>query len=195
MPNWAVGSLKLRGKRENIGRFMNERLVAVVRKPVPASKPLEDSDYEERPLKWDWRDDDEIEMERAETIWIRDTHRNFIEFDDYDDHLVSVEHWNKGIVHLPVYAAEDIPLSALRKDCKDWLVVLPFKAAWSVEPESYQEWSKEYEISIKIYVVEQGIGFYQGYSFKNGELVEATSFRGGTYMDFVWECPFPGLGG
>jgi hypothetical protein len=177
---------------------MNERLVAVVRKPVPASKPLEDSDYEERPLKWDWRDDDEVEMERADTIWIRDTRRNFIEFDDYDDHLVSVEHWNKGIVHLPVYAAEDTPLSALKKDgidCEDWLVVLPFKAAWGVEPDNYKEMSKEYEISIKIYVVEQGIGFYQGFSFKNGKSVEATSFRGGTYMDFVWECPFPGLGG
>lgn len=187
MPNWAVGSLKLRGKRENIGRFMNERLVAVVRKPVTDD---DFTDYTERPLKWDWRDDEEVEMENADTIWIRDTKRNFIEFDDYDDHLVCVEHWNKGIVHLPVYYAKDDPKS--QEDC---LVVLPFRAALGVDPEPYQEWSKEYEISIKIYTVEQGMGFFQGYSFYDGKLVETIDFRGVNYVDFVWQCPFPGLGG
>lgn len=192
MPNWAVGSLKLRGKRENIGRFMNERLVAVVRKPVPATKAVTDDDYTERPLKWDWRDDEEVEMENADTIWIRDTNRNFIEFDDCDDHLVNVEHWNKGIVHLPVYYAKD---EVKNKDNDDCLVVLPFKAAWGIEPDPYKEWTKEYGIWIKLYTVEQGMGFYQGFSFADGKTVEAISFLGSDYVDFVWQCPFPGLGG
>ena len=189
MPNWAVGSLKLRGKRENIGRFMNERLVAVVRKPVPATKAVTDDEYTERPLKWDWLSDDEVEMEKADTVWIRDTHRNFIEFDDYEDVLVCVEHWNKGVVHLPVYYPDE------KKSPDDCMVVLPFRAAWGVDPEPYVNWSKEYVISVKIYTVEQGMGFYQGYSFKDGKLVETVDFHGETYMDFVWECPFPGLGG
>ena len=195
MPNWAVGTMKLRGKKENVDKFLHEELKMVTWD--------QDDNEETRPVKFGNADDpDEFLMEEPgghSCIWINGSHRNFIDFEESRECLAGYSYGYYGdMAEIPIHYFAD-----RNEDDPEVLIVLPFKAAWSLNEESrdlYSKFSEKYGITIRIYVVEQGWGFFQTLTVNNGNVQEYRSEPNGmvgdkAYSEFVWECPFPGLGG
>ena len=174
MPNWCEGALKIRGPKENHVKFIKEGLLGlrcddVTRNTV--SVPIED---------W-YRDDEEIisvYRKPGMWIWIQDTRRAFIDFDNSDE-VTSLFYENKD-------------------NKSDYISVIPIKQAWGIDYEEFSALAKKYELDMKIFAVEQGMGFWCDADIDktgNIKLNSSTNTFGKNYHDFLWECPYPILGG
>ena len=172
MPNWISGSLKVRGKPENVKKFFMEGLNKYEDYIDPKTKK-----YETRPIpreKWvktDLLDPDGKEfffnILDNQWIYVEDTRRAFItgEHEIYcyindDDNLM--------------YAASTV------------------NQAWSFDPEDWMVISEKYHIDIRLYGLECGMGFGQEIEIIDGKLTLNTTFG---YDNWTWECPFPWMGG
>lgn len=202
MPNWAVGTLKIRGTREKIlefckkelneragsDRYKNER-----EKAVDWDMDLADSDYDHGDLTAT------VHGEPTLCIWLKDSRRNFIEMDTRVPYYWDMDtDGNACTTTFTFYEVNDL------LDKAEYLVVFPFMAAWGVDEEYFERLSKEYELIFKVYTVEQGMGFFHEFEAFDGKTKELSSGPsngperekiGGSYGRFVWECPFPFLGG
>lgn len=169
MPNWCEGKLKVRGKKENIMKWLSE-CVAVWNPDVEKGKPL----YEALIFKKDVNgvsiaydaELDELHIAVEQDAYIEGTRRNFVK--KYEN---------------------DFSFGA--KDGKD-IIVLPVKAAWALESEPYEELSKKYGLDFRFYGYECGMEFNQEIEVVNGETTIDREIR---YDDYYWECPDPMLGG
>lgn len=169
MPNWCEGKLKVRGKKENIMKWLSE-CVAVMEPDVEKGKPL----YEALIFKKNVNDVsiaydaefDELHIVVKRDAYIAGTRRNFVE--KYEN---------------------DFSFGA--KDGKD-IIVLPVKAAWALESEPYEELSKKYGLDFRFYGYERGMEFNQEIEVVDGK---TTIDREIQYDDYYWECPDPMLGG
>ena len=206
MPNWAEGTLKLRGKWEDIQRYLREQLVWVT---WTLGKLGGEDTSTEREVEYEF-EDETILMEEPrnawntdtrDCIWVRDTHRNFIDFDESYYGLAGYSYTDRdGKVEIPAHFFGD----KNQKDAEA-VAVLPFKAAWSVheeDQEHYRKMSEEYHLGIRTYVIESGWGFVQRCTWRNGVEEENVvvpdgdkGFGDARYSEFIWECPFPGIGG
>lgn len=72
------------------------------------------------------------------------------------------------------------------------ILVLNVRAAWFFESEPYITMSRDYGIDFRFYGFECGMEFNQEIIIENGELVADNEI---TYDDYLWECPFPLMGG
>lgn len=125
--------------------------------------------------KFDMRkefDEEAIEIDRKDeiirvkkTAYIKGTCRNFVEPNDIN-----------------VWKRED----------GNACVAVEFKAAWDVESEPYIELSKAYNVDIKIEAFERGMEFSRYILIENGNIKENKETQ---YVDYVWECVMPNLGG
>lgn len=170
MPNWCEGVLKIRGPKENHEKFFKEGLEGCMydgNKHETVSVPIEEFYYEEdgRPVfcevngKW---------------IWIKDTCRAFI---DFDNHYA-----------LPWLLYEG-------NNEADYISVLPFKQAWGVEYTEFAALAKKYGLDMRIFAVEQGMGFWcEADITRDGDMTTKET-GSGKYHEFVWDCPYPILGG
>lgn len=167
MPNWCEGKLKVRGKKENIMKWISE-CVAVWELDVEKGKPLYDAlIYREDVNGVSFTcDDDEIHVSVKRDAHIAGTRRNFVEKYE-NDFLLGAE------------------------DGKD-IIILPVKAAWALESEPYEEMSKKYGLDFRFYGYERGMEFNQEIEVVDGE---TTIDREIQYDDYYWECPDPMLGG
>lgn len=169
MPNWCEGKLKVRGKKENIMKWLSE-CVAVMEPDVEKEKPL----YEALIFKKDVNgvsiaydaELDELHIVVKRDAYIAGTRRNFVEKYENDFYFGA-------------------------KDGKD-IIVLPVKAALALESEPYEELSKKYGLDFRFYGYECGMEFNQEIEVVNGE---TTIDRKIQYDDYYWECPDPMLGG
>ena len=169
MPNWCEGKLKVRGKKENIMKWLSE-CVAVMEPDIEKGKPL----YEALIFKQDVNgvsiaydaEFDELHIVVKRDAYIAGTRRNFVK--KYEN---------------------DFSFGA--KDGKD-IIVLPVKAAWALESEPYEELSKKYGLDFRFYGYECGMEFNQEIEVVDGE---TTIDREIQYDDYYWECPDPMLGG
>lgn len=167
MPNWCEGKLKVRGKKENIMKWLTE-CVAVWEPDVEKGKLL----YNALIYRKDVNgvsftcDDDEIHVSVKRDAHIAGTRRNFVEKYE-NDFLLGAE------------------------DGKD-VIILPVEAAWALESEPYEEMSKKYGLDFRFYGYERGMEFNQEIEVVNGE---TTIDREIQYDDYYWECPDPMLGG
>lgn len=169
MPNWCEGKLKVRGKKENIMKWLSE-CVAVWNPDVEKGKPL----YEALIFKKDVNgisiaydaELDELHIAVKQDAYIEGTRRNFVK--KYEN---------------------DFSFGA--KDGKD-IIVLPVKAAWALESEPYEELSKKYGLDFRFYGYECGMEFNQEIEVVDGK---TTIDREIQYDDYYWECPDPMLGG
>ena len=190
MPNWATGTIKIRGTKENILRFCKEKLSERV---APHGVIGHDNHvhWAASPVN-----DEEIVAtvydDPCMTIWFEDSNRNFVEMScgvpydwdmeaDGDEYTTTFQLWK------------------INGD-SDWCIVFPFIAAWHVYRQYYADLSKEYDLIFRIFTVEQGWGFFAEFQAENGEitvLAEGPSADEpkGRYGRFIWECPFPFLGG
>ena len=103
MPNWCVGTLKVRGKKSNIERFVFEGL-----------KPVGFMGVEKEPLKQnEWGD-----VHTKEDCWIEGTYRGFV--DGIDVYLSELE--DVDIIALDARFAWCVDTEGLQKACQKYKV-------------------------------------------------------------------------
>lgn len=150
MSNWAEGTLKLRGRRENIKSALKEMFIG---SDITISEEM----------------DDQALILTLTSInsyfYINNTKRAFIDK-------------NK----IEVLLEEDFEI----------IEIDDFKQAWRVIPKNYQEFSKKYNVDIKIFVFEQGLQFTQEIEIVDGQITKNETRK---YDDYQWDVPFSKLGG
>ena len=144
MPNWCKGNLKIRGKKENIIKFLEE------------GTSLLDGFWEPKEIKpkIEINDCDEIEIKNLDEtkginyLYIKGTRKNFI---------APVE--NEIYVH--------------DEDEEEQIICLEnFKAAWGIDAAALRMISNRYNIDIKIYAFEAGMEFNQDIEIIKGEIIK-----------------------
>jgi hypothetical protein len=166
MPNWAEGTLRLRGKPQDIIRFLREGVEAV------GTKNMETITFEPV-ITWDEDDDylmmsfpDAMKRLNWDSFYIKGTRRNF--FDSLEQDLD-------------------------RNMSEETLIIDSFRAAWDVCPEPYLEIARKYHLKIRIVTYESGMQFKQDVEIDvEGNLVRNEKI---TYDDWLWEADFPNMGG
>lgn len=168
MPNWCEGKLKIRGKKEDILKWLTE-CVAVWEPSIEKGKPVKDAlIFKKVPNAVSFSCNEyAIEIDIKADAHISGTRRNFVQ--KY-----------KGEAWLSESEEEDN------------IVVLPVQAAWVFESEPYEEMSKKYGLDFRFYGYERGMEFNQEIEVIRGE---TTIDREIKFKDYWWECPDPELGG
>lgn len=201
MPNWATGTLKIRGCTDEILRFCNDIL----------SRQAGDNGGE---VVWRLCDEDDefceddtliatIRNDARFCVWLKDSNRHFIDMDlevpyywDFDKKRIAGT--EDQYEYRTAFNTYRMPKN--EDGTEDCLVVFPFMAAWGFREEYFEKLSQDFRLEFKVYVVEQGVGYYEEAQFKDGKAVKFISGpnlkdQNGEYGQFVWECPFPFLGG
>lgn len=154
MPNWCKGNLKIRGKKENIIKFLTE------------GTSLLDGFWEPKEIKpeIEVNDCDEIEIKNIDKIkgidflYIKGTRRHFID---------PIE--NEIYIH--------------NTDEKEAVICLEnFKAAWGIDTEALRVISKRYSIDFKIYAFESGTEFNQDIEIIKGKIVKDEEIKFKDYV-------------
>ena len=150
MANWAEGTLKLRGRRENIKSALKEMFIG---SDITISEEMDDQALI-------------LTLSSIDSyFYINNTKRAFIDK-------------NK----IEVLLEEDFEI----------IEIDDFKQAWRVIPKNYQEFSKKYNVDIKIFVFEQGLQFTQEIEIVDGQITKNETRK---YDDYQWDVPFSKLGG
>lgn len=142
MPNWCKGVLKVRGKKENILKFLNN---GIERHGYPRD---EQDNYTQYPLNVKTTEYDEVIVEKTDSehhswLYFKDSRRLFIEEN------IEWYFWNDG--------GEEIQ-------------VLDIKQAWRLEPDYFAEISKQYNIDFRMMGFECGVGFTQEIEVIKGKI-------------------------
>lgn len=140
MPNWATGSLRLKGKAKDIVNFMDNGIEGV---DCLGQKKLDNVtkvDYREGKCAYKFKG----------TAWIKDTKRAFIDTDTF-------KYWE--CVYIEADNWDDI-IS----------VAMPFKQAWGVSAENFVAIAKKYSVDVAIHAFEQGMEFDQDILIVGGEI-------------------------
>ena len=159
MPNWIEGTMKLRGKREDIRRFFLEGLDPSSWLTTGDIKHQVEDNSTEYSLDFTFRDQPHIV----------DTRRAFIT-DDY------------------AYMDEDYGI-----------ICVNIKQAWcfceAYGSEDMQVWktiSEKYDVDLRLFGIEMGQAFVQELIIVRGKRPILNEKQ---YEDWMWECPFPMMGG
>lgn len=174
MPNWCEGSLKLKGKYEDILRFWQEGVNAysysVDRNNergtdlIPKAEWYEIEEYEGSTI---------IANHIASSCWIyiEDTKRAFV-LDDF--YVYDIHKLENGMA----------------------IMALPFKQAWTIQQHDWEDIAAKYNLEIKIWAVESGMGFWCTFHvLSDGVIIDNNFHQTDKYEDFIWNCPFPWMGG
>lgn len=161
MPNWIEGTMKLRGKREDIKRFLDNE--------IEASSWYGEQNALEEQVKCN-SDDSYLDYRFKNEPHIKGTRRAFIT-DDY------------------LYMGKD-----------EGTVSVNIKQAWSFsvtkddrELNLWKENAHKYNIDIKLFGIESGMEFCQEViALKDSDRVIHNVIQ---YEDWMWDCPFPNVGG
>jgi hypothetical protein len=168
MPNWCEGSLKVRGKKSDITRWVRENVVAYTHEWVHKENEIPYMNSIPNPkavtVEYDEPESDEICITVKTDAHITGTRRNFVKVDEYwaYDHNGTM------------------------------ILVLNFMAAWGIEPEPYVAMSQKYHVDFRLYGFERGMEFNQEVIVEDGQLIRNVEI---TFDDYEWECIFSNLGG
>ena len=183
MPNWCAGTLRFRGKKENVMKFLNEGFdILSMREHDENFKAKYICKMMERVKKEDLEEGYEVTVDlknsglsdNGEYIYICDTRRAFVEWDP------QLSLWNNQM-WIQYYDND-----------KCMLGILPVKQAWSYDADDWVDISKKYEIDIHLFGWECGMQFDDELEIHNGEIIKN---GGRTYDNWIWECPNPFVGG
>lgn len=166
MPNWAEGTLKVRGTKENILNFLRNEMLGDIKHTFGVDEQGEPIAKIERKAITTTESDYDFKLECKGGFYIKGTRRAFIEnnkieFDFYDEDIEKLE-------------------------------ISGFKQAWGVAPENFIPFSKKYDLDIKIFAFERGMEFTQEIEITKGKI---TKDLGKEYDDYFWEVPFAEIGG
>lgn len=154
MPNWCEGNLKIRGKKENIIKFLEEgtSLLEGLWEPKEIKPEIEINNCDEIEIK------NLDKLKGVDYLYIKGTRRNFID---------PVE--NEIYIH-------DI-------DEKEQIICLKnFKAAWGIDADALRVISDRYDIDIKIYAFEMGMEFNQDIEIIKGNIIKDDEIKFENYQ-------------
>ena len=162
MANWCEGSLRIRGKKENIENFLkNEIVYTVYENNELVEKPATVEEHKNSMLiTQDGKDD---------SFYIRGTYRNF--FFTYQIEVYWPEHEED----------EEIVIN-----------IDDFNVAWSFKEQGWPEHAEKYGIDFRMFGFEQGMEFSQVMTVTRDG---SASIETKEYKNWLWECPFPNMGG
>lgn len=142
MPNWVEGKLKVRGKPEDIKRWVEECLHCYTTNWLGDGAHTElvkgAVRFEHDP------DSEEMYLYVDKSAHIEGTRRNFIEKGEYVDFC---------------------------EEGKKSILVVNMKAAWNIEEQPYIEMSKKYNLDFRVYGYEMGMEFNKEIEIVEGEIV------------------------
>lgn len=166
MPNWCEGKLKLRGKYNNIVRFLNEG--------INLYEP--DTSDPKREYK---------KVPKGEVSG--DTWQLYIP-KEVQNRLCYVEDTRRGFV----YYEPDYLVVELDKEKEHYGIILQYQQAWSIDTEDLLKIAQKYELDLKIEAYECGMEFGVMVEIVDGVIKKDESL---TYNDWFWDCPNPFCGG
>lgn len=183
MPNWVKGNIRFRGKTEDILEFLKNEFVFIGVRPnsenladrIAVFKPdvFIDEDHD---ICIKWPEESTYEKLTQCCVHIKGTERNFLD---------------RGFRHLKEWLVPDFDTYDDREN-ERIILFDRFKAAWNVDPEPYVNFSKKYNIDIRIDGWEGGMEFYVNLVIENGEIKRHTRIN---YDDWAWDSEMPQLGG
>ena len=177
MPNSISGSLKIRGKYDDVKRFFEEVLNTYRcewddEKKISKNVVNEKSDWlvgmeeygevGERSL--------EINIKPGEWVYVEGTSRAFIT----SDFICMYERKNRAGSIIPTVAFCEI------------------RQAWCFRKSDWLKIAKEYNVDVRVWGLERGMEFGQETIIENGTVTKDEEFY---YKDWDWESPMPWLGG
>ena len=175
MPNWCEGTVGIRGKRDDVLKFLKEGFERYRYDGETHKNALVSSDIFK--MDEDLSDEDDvIYLDVDDTagtwIWIKDTQRAF--FDDEQN------------VH-PIIAEK-------QRNGESWTCRIPIKQAWSYHEDDWMALSSKYHLDFNLYGIECGMEFMMEVQIIDGKCTESkvTDTESG---DWCWVCPFPWMGG
>lgn len=179
MPNWIEGSLKIRGHRDDILRFFREGLECWSYGKDGSNMPVDQSKWLNiHPLiEEDPNGEIIISLDYSEVasrwLYIKGTRRAFITDVEYDIYLPEV-----------------------KEDSTDIVLALPVVQAWGFRLNNWVELAQKFNLDFRLYGIEQGTGFSEEIEIARDGVVENyISSQYENHDDFVWNCPFPWMGG
>ena len=159
MPNWIEGTLKLRGKADDIRRFFNEGLGNNSCYTDVEEQVTDDSN--EGCLDFAFNDEP----------YIRGTRRAFVTSDG-----LCVDVCDK---------AQDLTVCVNVKQAWGFICDKDDESAW-------RKISDEYNLDLKLYGIECGMEFTEEVIILK---LKKPIINVRHYEDWMWECPFPNMGG
>lgn len=143
MPNWCEGKLKIRGKRENIIRFIENSLIIVKHdKEMEKIIQIDFCDDSDMVIRLNNIDGSEIQY-----LWIKNSKRNFIDYLDTDIRICK------------------------KSDNKHYTVLI-IRGAWDIDVQTLLKISKEFDLEFKTYCFECGGEFNRDIEISHGYLVK-----------------------
>lgn len=175
MPNWCSGNIRFRGKMDDILKLLREECMYY-------TTTNENDDLIEAPVF--------VKVDN-------DFNRITISFPEGKHNLCYIRNTDRNILHTNFdNEIDSVSCSDLEEADNRIIVVFnDFSAAWSIEPESYVEISKKYNVDIRILGWEQGVGFDQEIEIVGGNIIrnQVTEYK--DYADYLWRSALPYIGG
>lgn len=147
MPNWAEGTLKIRGTRQDIQNFLENGFGAVDTSAAILS--FLGKVKEPNKIKIE-KDEYEMKLSSPEGLYIKGTRRAFIDG--------AIEWWFED-KHTEI------------------LIIDSFKQAWGVGAEDFVNISKAYNLDIRIYAFERGMEFNQEIEIHKGNIIKDVEIK------------------
>lgn len=131
-----------------------------------------------------------MEIENGKINQIKDI--DGVEVIDYDGEEIEVN--VKETAHIKGTRRHFVQQGVyITSGCSYYMVLcMKFKAAWEIDAEPFVEMSREYNVDFRLYGCERGEEFSQEIIVEKGEIADRSKTH---YTDYVWDCPFPNLGG
>ena len=154
MPNWCKGNLKIRGKKENIIKFLEDgtSLLDGICDPKEIKPEVKLNDYGEIEIK-------NINKEKGiDILYIKGTRRHFIDPIESEIYIYDTGKEEQ------IICLED------------------FKAAWGIDVDTLRIISSRYSIDIKIYGFERGMEFNQDIEIIKGKIIKNEEIKYENYQ-------------
>jgi hypothetical protein len=175
MPNWAEGTIKVRGTKNQIIDYLKN--------------VFEGSDFWGNDMKFEFESygnniifrgiDELVDPKAARLIFSRKHRFHALYFKNANRALIETEN-------------NILRLSFREDDEAVEIIEMPFKQAWSVNADEFAKLSKKYCVDLKIFVFENGREFTQEIEIVDGQITKNETRK---YDDYQWDVPFSKMGG
>ena len=90
----------------------------------------------------------------------------------------------------------DVYLYSVNNKNDKYIGLFGVKQAWGFKTDDWLIIAKKYNLDIKLYGIEAGMGYWQEVEIINGQIMTDYIYpRGDEYASYIWSCPFPWMGG
>lgn len=134
--------------------------------------------------RFDYDTSEDVEIERSKWFELED-------YPDYWEINLKGEPWINGTHRAFIKQSQISYYGSTSNNAA--VIAFDIRAAWYFRPDNFIEIAKTYNLDIKLYGVESGMEFIQEVEIdRKGTLLYD---REKEFDNWVWDCPFPDLGG